>query len=163
MRLEGLALKYDRADDVSTDQIWPGKYTYVQMKPEEMVSLAMEGFDPGFARKAATHSILVVGRNFGIGSSREQAAECIKYAGIQAIIGRSFARIFYRNAINIGLPVIEAPKVVDSTEHGDRVEIDLESGSVNVGDSVFEVSPFPAFVLELLRHGGLINMLRLNR
>ena len=163
MKLEGLALKYEDADNVSTDEIWPGKYTYVQMNPEEMVGHAMEGFDPEFARKAAANSILIVGKNFGIGSSREQAAECIKYAGIQAIIGRSFARIFYRNAINIGLPVIEAPRVVDLTKNGDRVVIDLESGLINVGDNIFEVSPFPAFVQDLLRHGGLINMLRRNR
>lgn len=163
MKLEGLALKYETADNVSTDEIWPGKYTYVQMKPEEMMNHAMEGFDPDFAPKAATNSILIVGKNFGIGSSREQAAECIKFAGIKAIIGQSFARIFYRNAINIGLPVIEAPQVVDATEHGDPVVIDLAAGSVSVGNKAFAITPLPEFVLDLLRCGGLINMLSRNR
>ena len=133
------------------------------MKPEEMINHAMEGFDPDFARKAATNAILIVGKNFGVGSSREQAAECIKYAGIKAVIGRSFARIFYRNAINIGLPVIEAPLVVDATKHGDPVAIELIEGSVRVRARAFEVSPFPPFVLDLIRYGGLINMLKRNR
>lgn len=160
MTLAGLALKYDNADHVSTDQIWPGKYTYVQLRPEEMVEHAMEGFDPEFPRKAKRNSILIVGKNFGCGSSREQAAECIKYSGITAIIGRSFARIFYRNAINIGLPVIEAPEVVESVQHDENVAIDLRAGTVNVAGREFVFAPYPEFVLDLIEHGGLINMLK---
>jgi 3-isopropylmalate/(R)-2-methylmalate dehydratase small subunit len=160
MTLEGLALKYDKADNVSTDQIWPGEYTYVQLRPDEMVEHAMEGFDPDFSRKARSNSILIVGNNFGCGSSREQAAECIKHAGIAAIIGRSFARIFYRNAINIGLPVIEAPHVVDSIRHDERVVIELRAGTVSVAGRILPFSPYPEFVLSLVEAGGLINMLK---
>jgi 3-isopropylmalate/(R)-2-methylmalate dehydratase small subunit len=160
MTLEGLALKYDNADHVSTDQIWPGEYTYVQLQPEQMVDHAMKGFDPEFARKARRNSILVVGKNFGCGSSREQAAECIKYSGIEAVIAHSFARIFYRNAINIGLPVIESPEVVEAVRHSDNVVIDLRAGKVNVAGREFVFAPYPQFVLDLVEHGGLISMLK---
>ena len=104
--IRGTALKYED-DDINTDVIWPGKYTYIQMPLDEMPRHAMETFDPDFRRKSSEHSVLVVGKNFGCGSSREQASECLKQSGIQAILAVSFARIFYRNSINLGLPVIE--------------------------------------------------------
>ncbi len=161
--IRGAALKYE-ADDVNTDVIWPGKYTYVQVPPEEMPRYAMETFDPGFAAKARERSVLVVGRNFGCGSSREQASECLKHSGIEVVIGRSFARIFYRNSINLGLPVIESDAAVDAIQSGDQVEVDLEAGEVRVGqgDSVrtLRVPRYPAFVLELIRDGGLIPHIR---
>jgi 3-isopropylmalate/(R)-2-methylmalate dehydratase small subunit len=155
--IRGSVLKYDAADDVNTDVIWPGKYTYVKMPPEEMATHAMETFDPEFPAKAARHQVLVVGRNFGCGSSREQAPQCLKYAGIQAVVAVSFARIFYRNAINLGLAVIECPDAVRKLRTGHTIELDLEGGmlTTSTGDG-FEFAPYPPFVLELIRDGGLI-------
>ncbi len=155
----GTALKYE-ADDVNTDVIWPGKYTYVKVPPDEMPRYAMETFDPGFAAKAREHAVLVVGKNFGCGSSREQASECLKRSGIAVVIGRSFARIFYRNSINLGLPVIESPEAVDAIAPGDAVEVDLEAGEVRVNGRALRVPRYPPFVLELIRDGGLIPHIR---
>jgi len=157
--IRGTALKYE-ADDVNTDVIWSGKYTYVQMPSEEMPRYAMETFDPEFRAKAARHSVLVVGKNFGCGSSREQASDCLKASGIQAIVAKSFARIFYRNSINLGLPVIESPEAVDLLQTGDAAEIDLEAGRLRVGDREVAFARYPEFVLELIRDGGLIPHIR---
>jgi 3-isopropylmalate/(R)-2-methylmalate dehydratase small subunit len=161
--ISGSVLKY-AADDVNTDVIWPGKYTYVKMPPEEMATHAMETFDPGFPAKAARHGVLVVGKNFGCGSSREQASLCLKLAGIRAVVARSFARIFYRNSINLGLPVIECPAAARKLETGHAVELDLEAGTLttSTGDG-YEFAPYPPFVLELIRDGGLIEHIRKQR
>lgn len=153
--IRGRALKYD-ADDVNTDVIWPGKYTYVQIPPEEMHKYAMETFDPDFRAKTETRSVLVVGKNFGCGSSREQASDCLKHTGIAAVVARSFARIFYRNSINLGLPVIEAPAAVDAIEDGAEVTIDLAQGRLEVSGQLLEIPRYPPFVLELIEAGGLI-------
>lgn len=160
--IRGSALVY-QADDVNTDVIWPGKYTYVQIPPEEMPQYAMETFDPEFPQKAKEHSVLVVGKNFGCGSSREQASECLLHSGIQAIVAASFARIFYRNSINLGLPVIECPQAVAAISTGDEVIVDLAKGCVRVGERDFEFPAYPAFVLDLIEDGGLINHIRKNR
>jgi 3-isopropylmalate/(R)-2-methylmalate dehydratase small subunit len=160
--IEGKALKYDEnADDINTDVIWPGKYTYVQMPKEEMKNYAMETYDPEFKEKAKHHSILVVGKNFGCGSSREQAPECLKYSGVKAIIAVSFARIFYRNAINIGLPLIESVYAVDAIENGNTVTIDLEQGILTINnEKTITISKYPEFVMELITDDGLINHIR---
>ncbi|MDD9954123.1 MAG: 3-isopropylmalate dehydratase [Candidatus Woesearchaeota archaeon] len=157
--ISGKTLKYD-ANDINTDVIWPGKYTYVQIPPEEMQKHAMETFDPDFGRKLAGKSILVVGTNMGCGSSREQASECLKYSGIKAIIAKSFARIFYRNSINLGLPVIESPELVDAISDGDDVQIDLANGEALVNDKTFRIPTYPQFVMEILEAGGLIEHIR---
>jgi 3-isopropylmalate/(R)-2-methylmalate dehydratase small subunit len=135
---KGKVWKY--GDDVNTDVIFPGKYTYSILEPEEMARHALEDLDPDFAQKVKPGDVIVAGRNFGCGSSREQAATCLKYAGVQAAIARSFARIFFRNAINQGLPVLQSEEAVDSVE---------EKG-------VFTFSPFPESVLGILKEGGLI-------
>ena len=153
------ALKYE-ADDINTDVIWPGKYTYVQISPEEMPKYAMETFDPLFLKKVKTSRVLVVGKNFGCGSSREQASECLVHSGVIAVIAKSFARIFYRNSINLGLPVIECPDAVEAIQAGDTVAIELEAGYLTVKGQRFEFPPYPEFVLNLIQDGGLIAHIR---
>ena len=103
---KGKVWKY--GDDVNTDVIFPGKYTYTIMEPQEIAKHALEDLDPEFAQKVKPGDVIVAGKNFGCGSSREQAAACLKYAGVQAVIAKSFARIYFRNAINLGLPVIQS-------------------------------------------------------
>ncbi|MBT3465248.1 3-isopropylmalate dehydratase [archaeon] len=162
MKISGKVLKYkSNADDINTDVIWPGKYTYVQIPKEEMHKYAMETYDPDFKNKAKSHQILVVGKNLGCGSSREQASECLKYSGIKAIIARSFARIFYRNSINIGLPVIESNEAVDAIKNEDDVEIDLVNGEIIINnDNKIKISKYPEFVLQLIKDDGLINHIK---
>ncbi len=157
--ISGRVLKYD-LDNINTDVLWPGKYTYVRIPPEEMYRHAMETLDPEFGRKARHSNILVVGHNFGCGSSREQAAECLKHSGIKAVIAASAARIFFRNSINLGLPVLESPEAAAGLEPDQEVHIDLERGSIVSGTSRFLVKPFPPRLLELILDGGLINHLR---
>ena len=153
------ALVYD-VDDVSTDVIWPGKYTYVQLDRAEMPRHAMEGFDPGFARRVAGRQALVVGRNFGCGSSREQASECLLASGVRLVVARSFARIFYRNCLNLGLAAVECPDAVDVVREDSEVAVDLEAGALRVDGQDFAVPPFPPFLLAILKDGGLIPHLR---
>jgi 3-isopropylmalate/(R)-2-methylmalate dehydratase small subunit len=151
---KGKAWKY--GDDINTDVIFPGKYTYSILEPEEMARHALEDLDPDFAQSVKQGDVVVAGRNFGCGSSREQAATCLKAAGIRAVIAKSFARIFFRNAINRGLPVLQSAEAVDSIENGEEVEIDFASGEIKTGKGVFAFSPFPDSVLGILKEGGLI-------
>ena len=151
---KGRVWKY--GDDVNTDVIFPGKYTYSILEPEEMVRHALEDLDPDFAQKVKPGDVIVAGRNFGYGSSREQAATCLKYSGVQAVIARSFARIFFRNAINQGLPVLQSEEAVDSIENGEEIEINFASGEIRTEKGVFAFSPFPESVLGILKEGGLI-------
>lgn len=160
--IQGAVLKYD-ADDVNTDVIWPGRYTYVRMSAEEMAARAMETFDPGFPAKARDRRILVVGRNFGCGSSREQASECLKHAGIRAVVAPSFARLFYRNSINLGLPVIESEAAVHAIRDGDLVHIDLREGRLTVRGRPVAFARYPDFLLQILMDGGLIEHLQRRR
>ncbi|HLD80845.1 MAG TPA: 3-isopropylmalate dehydratase [archaeon] len=153
-------MKYENADDVNTDVIWPGKYTYVQMPASEMKKHAMETFDLSFKDKVVGREILVAGKNFGCGSSREQASECLKYSGVKAVIAKSFARIFYRNSINIGLPVIESIQAVESIKDNDSVKVDLEAGMLWVGGESVRFPKYPGFVLEIVKDNGLINHIR---
>jgi len=140
-------------DDVDTDAIIPGKY----LRTKEMqvfAAHAMEGIDPEFAKKVKSGDIIVAGTNFGCGSSREQAPLALKYAGVGCIVAKSFARIFFRNAINIGLPLIEAD--VDCQE-GDEIIIDLLKGEVTVkGKGLYKGNKLPDFLLEILTDGGLV-------
>ena len=121
--VQGRVWKY--GDGVNTDVIFPGKYTYVSMNPEEMAEHALEDLDPGFAGKVEPGDVIVAGKNFGCGSSREQAATCLKAAGVQAVVAKSFARIFFRNAINQGLAVIQCAEAVDGLEEGEPVQMDF--------------------------------------
>ncbi len=151
---KGRVWKY--GDNVNTDVIFPGKYTYSILEPEEMARHALEDLDPGFAKKVKPGDVIVAGRNFGCGSSREQAATCLKYAGVQAVVAKSFARIFFRNAINQGLPVLQSEEAVDSIEDGGEIEIDFNRGSIKTARGDFSFPAFPESVMGILEAGGLI-------
>jgi 3-isopropylmalate/(R)-2-methylmalate dehydratase small subunit len=159
MKVTGTAVKF--GDNVDTDVILPGKYL-VLIDPHELAKHAMEGLDPAFPEKAKNGVIVVGGKNFGCGSSREQAPLALKYAGVKCVLADSFARIFFRNAINIGLPVIEHKGISAVINNGDEVTVDFEAGTIqNVtkGES-FQAAKLPPFILEILADGGLIENLR---
>lgn len=155
MTVKGRAWKY--GDDVNTDVLFPGKYTYTIKDRSEMASHALEDLDPDFNKNAKPGEIIVGGKNFGCGSSREQAVICIKERGIAAIIAKSFARIYYRNCLNEGLAIIICPEAVNAIEGGEQVEIDFDNGKITTAKgSVFSIPPYPDFVKGLIEDGGLI-------
>ncbi|MEM4733317.1 MAG: 3-isopropylmalate dehydratase small subunit [Candidatus Bathyarchaeia archaeon] len=159
MKITGKAVKF--GNNVDTDVILPGKYL-VLTDPRELAKHAMEGLDPAFPAKAKTGVIVVGGRNFGCGSSREQAPLALKYAGVQCVLAESFARIFFRNAINIGLPIGECKGIAAAVEDGDELVVDLEAGTVEnlTKKRSLQVTKLPPFILEILSDGGLIENLR---
>ena len=150
-------------DDVNTDLIIPGKYLEL-VDPEEMAEHAMEGIDPDFPEKIQEGDIVIGGTNFGCGSSREHAPLALKYAGIGAVVAESFARIYYRNSINIGLPALECPGITEAVEEGDTVEVDVTGGTVKNIRTGTEMSftPLPDFMIEVLNEGGLVPYLKKN-
>jgi 3-isopropylmalate/(R)-2-methylmalate dehydratase small subunit len=150
----GIVWKY--GDNVNTDVIFPGRYTYQIMPPEEMAKHALEDLDPGFAAGVKPGDVIVAGKNFGCGSSREQAAASLKAAGVQAVVARSFARIYFRNAINLGLAVLQSDEAADSLEAGDHVDVDLLRGEIRSAKGTFRFLPLPASVLGIIEAGGLI-------
>ncbi|PCN50228.1 3-isopropylmalate dehydratase small subunit [Candidatus Geothermarchaeota archaeon ex4572_27] len=158
-RVRGKVVKY--GDNIDTDVIIPGKYL-IHIEPEELAKHAMEGIDPSFPEKAKGGCILVAGRNFGCGSSREQAPVALKHAGVRAVVAESFARIFYRNAINIGLPAVVCPQATRIFNEGDEAEVDLEQGVVRnlTTGAVVELKPMPPMLLEILSAGGLVEYMR---
>jgi methanogen homoaconitase small subunit len=150
MKLKGKVWKY--GDNVDTDVIIPGKY----LRTKDFKTFgehAMEGLDPSF--RPAAGDIIVAGKNFGCGSSREQAPLALKYAGISCVIARSFARIFFRNAINVGLPIVEAD-IYDAVQKGDAIEVDLDAGKVIAGGREFNSTKLPDFLQDILSAGGLV-------
>ena len=158
MIIFGKTIKF--GDNVNTDVIIPSKYL-TSLDPNEWAKHAMEGIDPSFPDKAKHGAIIVAGRNFGCGSSREQAPIALKYAGTKCIVAESFARIFYRNAINIGLPVLEAPGIFNEVDEGDALKIILEEGKIidETKNKVILANKLPDFILEILKDGGLIEHL----
>jgi len=149
-KISGRVWKF--GDNIDTDVIIPGKY----LRTTDMSVFAahvMEGIDPRFSKKVKESDIIVAGRNFGCGSSREQAPLALKHAGVACIVAESFARIFFRNAINVGLPIIEAK--IDC-EEGDVIEIDLENGFVKTKDKTYPGTKLPDFLREILVDGGLV-------
>ena len=158
MRVSGKVWKY--GDNVNTDVIFPGKYTYTLSEAAEMAAHALEDLDPNFAAAVQPGDVIVAGRNWGCGSSREQAVICLKAAGVGAIIAVSFARIFYRNAINNGLPTIVCPTAVTALEHGEWAEVDLAAAEIRSAAGVFPFPPFPPSVQRILTEGGLIPYLK---
>ena len=149
-------------DHVDTDQIIPARYLNT-IVPAELAAHCMEDADAEFVRKVRKGDIIVAGDNFGCGSSREHAPLCIKAAGISCVLANSFARIFFRNAINIGLPILECPAVVDATAEGDEVEVDLAKGAVKhlrSGKS-FSTAPFPPELQQIIQAGGLMNFAKI--
>lgn len=152
---------YKYGDNVDTDVIIPARYLNTSA-PEELAAHCMEDIDPRFAGDVRRGDILVAGRNFGCGSSREHAPLAIKASGIACVIAESFARIFYRNALNIGLPILECPAAADAISSGDEVSIDLGAGRIvdlTTGAS-FTAAPFPPFMMELIAAGGLAEYLK---
>ncbi len=156
--IQGTAWKY--GDSVNTDVIFPGRYTYARMEPEEMAKHAMEDLDGSFATTVKPGDVIVAGRNFGCGSSREQAVTCLKTAGVGAVVAKSFARIYFRNAINSGLLAVEIPQAVDAIQQGDSVGIDLKAGVLVHNDIEYRFPPLPPAVREILDDGGLIPHLK---
>lgn len=152
--IKGKVFKY--GDDINTDVIFPGKYTYTVTEPEEIAKHALEDLDPEFAGKVRPGDVAVGGTNFGCGSSREQAASCLKYAGVGAVIAKSFSRLYFRNCLNFGLPPIASVGAVDALQTGDPVEIDLENGKVITPKGTFDIPPLPESIRGIIDSGGLI-------
>jgi 3-isopropylmalate/(R)-2-methylmalate dehydratase large subunit len=149
--------------NVNTDQIFPGKYTYTVTAPAEIAAHAMEDLDPVFAGSVRPGDVVFGGSNFGCGSSREQAVTCLKYKGVGALVARSFARIFYRNAINQGLPAIICPEAVSAANPGDSVEVDLANGLIRLPAGDFRFPAFPPNVCAILEAGGLAEYIKKTR
>lgn len=150
-------------DNVNTDVIFPGKYTYtISREPAELARHALEDLDPRFAAQARRGDVIVAGRNWGNGSSREQAVTCLLATGVQAVIAASFARIYFRNAINSGLLVIECPAIVAAVDSGDEIEIDLAETQILFAGRRYVFSPLPQQVRDILEAGGIIPWLRAN-
>ena len=150
----GKVWKY--GDDVNTDVIFPGKYTYTLTEPSEMAKVALEDLDPDFAAGVQADDVIVAGANFGCGSSREQGATVLVHAGVGAVIARSFSRLFFRNAINAGLPLVQSHEAVDALEKGDPVTVDVEAGQVTTPRGTFRFPPLPPAVIGIFEDGGLI-------
>ncbi len=153
MVLRGRVHKF--GDNISTDHIAPGRYFHLRTNLPELAKHVLEDADPEFAKKVKPGDIIVAGKNFGLGSSREHAPRIIKLAGVACILAKSFARIFYRNAINVGLPVLEVD--TDRFDAGDEVEIDLEKGVIKNLTKGFEVkaTPMPPVMLKIIEDGGI--------
>ena len=159
MRLTGKVWKYGA--NVDTDAIIPARYLNIST-PEELAVHCMEDIDPEFAQKVQPGDIIVATTNFGCGSSREHAPLAIKAAGVSCVIAKSFARIFYRNAINIGLPILECPAVVEGSEAGHILDVELETGRIHNLDTgqTFQAEPYPEFMMGIIQAGGLIEYTR---
>jgi 3-isopropylmalate dehydratase small subunit len=145
-------------NDIDTDVIIPAIYLNTS-DPEELAQHCMEGTDQHFSVRVKQGDMIVAGKNFGCGSSREHAPVAIRAVGVSCVIARSFARIFYRNAFNIGLPIVEAPEAVDGIQEGDEIEVDITGGTIRnlTKGTAFTCKPVPPFMQELLDQGGLIN------
>lgn len=159
MLFEGKVIKY--GDNVDTDVIIPARYLNTIDK-KELASHCMEDLDATFTSRVNDGDIMVAGFNFGCGSSREHAPIAIKESGISLVIAKSFARIFYRNSINIGLPIIECPDAVDAISEGDKLKADMDAGviyNLTTGDE-YKAEPFPPFIQEIISTGGLIESIK---
>ena len=159
MQLTGQCWVY--GDDVNTDVIFPGKYTYTMTNVADFKKVALEDLDPDFAKNVKPGDIVVGGKNFGCGSSREQAAVCIKLCGVKVIVAKSFARIFFRNCVNNGVLPIVCPEAVNALRKGDTITVDLEAGTITVANlPPFSFPPLSPSVTAIIDAGGLIPMLR---
>ena len=147
--------KYDKSD-INTDMLFPGKYTYTCSTPDEIRPHLLEDLDPEFTKKVQEGDILFVGKNFGCGSSREQPVLGLRSVGVQAIVGKSFARIFYRAAINQGLLLVECPEAVDAYKDGDEVTFDAAEGKITVGGKECSLPKLPPAILAIRDAGGLL-------
>ena len=152
--IKGRVWKY--GDDVNTDVIFPGKYTYTINDPKEMAAHALEDLDPRFTKEVKPNDIIIGGTNWGCGSSREQAVTCVKESGVGALIAKSFARIYYRNCLNAALPALTCPEAVDAIKDGEEITVDLASGNITCGAGTFAFPPLPETVMGLFEAGGLV-------
>lgn len=159
MKAHGSVFKY--GDNVDTDVIIPARYLNTS-NAKELAAHCMEDIDASFVSKVKAGDIMVADKNFGCGSSREHAPLAIKTAGISCVIAATFARIFYRNSINIGLPILECPEAVAGIKAGDEVEVDFDTGTITnvTSGKTFKGQPFPAFMQEIIKADGLVNQLR---
>ena len=155
MKFEGDVIKYGR--DVDTDCIIAARYLNTS-DPDELAKHCMQDLDPTFVERVKPGDIIVAEENFGCGSSREHAPICIKASNVSVVIAKSFARIFYRNSINIGLPIMECPEAVDGINEGDRVSVDADTGVIvnETTGATFTAQPFPPFIKEIIEDGGLV-------
>ena len=156
MKLSGKARRLKQNDDINTDYIISGRYKFKIQDPYELAKHVMEDLDPNFYNRIQKGDFIIAGRNFGCGSSREQAPQAIKFAGISAVIAKSFARIFYRNCYNLGLPAIEAD--ADGINDGDELSVDLDAGIIKnlTKNKDIKTSPLPKTMQILLEDGGLV-------
>ena len=159
MQANGKAFRY--GDNVNTDVIIPARYLYF-IEAKDLAAHCMEDIDPSFTGAVRPGDIVAGLRNFGCGSSREHAPIALKASGISAVIAKSFARIFYRNAINIGLPILECAEASEKIQNGDRVEADFTTGEIRniTRGEVYKAMPFPAFIQEIIEAGGLVNRVK---
>jgi len=155
MRFTGTVWNY--GDNVDTDVIIPARYLNVS-STKELAQHCMEDIDPEFASSVQPGDIIVAGENFGCGSSREHAPLAIKGSGVSCVIAKSFARIFYRNAINIGLPILECTEAVESAQRGDMITVDPSAGTITNARTgkTYKVKPFPPFIMKIIQAGGLV-------
>lgn len=156
MKVKGFVHKY--GDNVDTDVIIPARHLNTA-NHKELASHCMEDIDSDFIKKVQSGDIMVGGLNFGCGSSREHAPIAIKESGISCVIAKTFARIFYRNSINIGLAILECPEASDSIEAGDQVAVDFDTGIITnvTKNQTYQAAPFPDFIKEIIAKGGLLN------
>jgi len=159
MTAKGKVFKY--GDNIDTDVIIPARYLNT-IDPKELASHCMEDIDQSFITSVQPGDIMVAGYNFGCGSSREHAPIAIKESGISCVVAKTFARIFFRNAINIGLPILECPAAADAVEAGHTITVDFETGLIRDLDTgrEFQAQPFPPFLQELIAKGGLVNYVK---
>jgi 3-isopropylmalate/(R)-2-methylmalate dehydratase small subunit len=148
-----------RQDDINTDLLFPGKHTYTCSIGPEIREHLLEDLDPDFASRVQPGDIIIADRNFGCGSSREQPALGLRFIGLKAVVAKSFARIFYRSAINQGLLLVASPEAVDAYRDGDDVDLDAAGGTITVGGRAFSFPPLPAEMLEILEAGGLLEQI----
>lgn len=159
MKSKGKVFKY--GNNIDTDVIIPARYLNTS-DPEELAKHCMEDIDPTFAQKVSLGDIIVGEKNFGCGSSREHAPISIKSSGISCVVAKSFARIFYRNSFNIGLPILECEEAVNDTEAGDELEIDFQTGEIiNITKNrTYKAEPFPEFIQQIIEKGGLVGYVK---
>ena len=159
MNATGNAIKY--GDNIDTDVIIPARYLNTT-DPKELASHCMEDIDKEFAKRVQTGDVMVGGKNFGCGSSREHAPIAIKESGISCVIAATFARIFYRNAINIGLPIVECPEASEKIQPGDQSSVDFDTGVITnlTKGERYQGEPFPAFIQGIISAGGLMNAIK---
>lgn len=159
MQFKGTVHRYGR--DIDTDVIIPARYLTTS-EPSELAKHCLEDLDVEFVNNVKSGDIIVAEENFGCGSSREHAPIAIKAAGVDAVIAKSFARIFYRNSINTGLAILECPEAVDAIKNGDVVSVDTETGTITdeTTRESFTAQPFPPFIADIIEQGGLLNRTR---